>query len=199
MDNAVSLVQAYLRVNGYFTVAEYPVLEVSGRGHRMITDIDILAFRFSHAGHQPESAKRAELSELTSAPDPFLQSALGNADMLIGEVKEGPALLNGAARNPEVLAAALVRFGCCAPNEAAAVVQRLRNEGAADTAAGHRIRLVAFGGLPAGDVGPAAVVPMAHVVTFLSEFLRAHWNVLRHAQIKDPALGFLVTLEKATR
>lgn len=28
MDNAVALVQAYLHVNGYFTVAEYPVLEV---------------------------------------------------------------------------------------------------------------------------------------------------------------------------
>ena len=28
MDNAVALVQAYLRVNGYFTVVEYPVLEV---------------------------------------------------------------------------------------------------------------------------------------------------------------------------
>jgi len=25
MDNAVALVQAYLRVNGYFTVTEYPV------------------------------------------------------------------------------------------------------------------------------------------------------------------------------
>jgi hypothetical protein len=25
MDNAVALVQAYLHVNGYFTVAEYPV------------------------------------------------------------------------------------------------------------------------------------------------------------------------------
>ena len=27
MDNTVALVQAYLRVNGYFTVAEYPVIE----------------------------------------------------------------------------------------------------------------------------------------------------------------------------
>lgn len=27
MDTAVGLVQAYLRVNGYFTVAEYPVLD----------------------------------------------------------------------------------------------------------------------------------------------------------------------------
>ncbi len=30
MDNAVALVQAYLRVNGYFTVAEYPSLKQPG-------------------------------------------------------------------------------------------------------------------------------------------------------------------------
>lgn len=29
MDTAVALVQAYLHVNGYFTVTEYPVLEAS--------------------------------------------------------------------------------------------------------------------------------------------------------------------------
>lgn len=32
MDTAVGLVQAYLRVNGYFTVAEYPVLDATGPG-----------------------------------------------------------------------------------------------------------------------------------------------------------------------
>lgn len=47
MDNAVALVQAYLYVNGYFTVAEYPVLEaLKHAGYRTVTDIDILAFRF---------------------------------------------------------------------------------------------------------------------------------------------------------
>lgn len=51
MDTAVALVQAYLRVNGYFTVAEYPVVEATGGGrHRSLTDIDILAFRFPGAG-----------------------------------------------------------------------------------------------------------------------------------------------------
>lgn len=32
MDNAVALVQAYLRVNGYFTVTEYPVVEAMKSG-----------------------------------------------------------------------------------------------------------------------------------------------------------------------
>jgi hypothetical protein len=28
VDNAVALVQAYLRVNGYFTVSKFPVIEL---------------------------------------------------------------------------------------------------------------------------------------------------------------------------
>lgn len=43
MDNAVSLVRAYLHVNGYFTVCEYPVLEAARRSYRAVTDLDVLA------------------------------------------------------------------------------------------------------------------------------------------------------------
>ncbi|NIA02602.1 MAG: hypothetical protein GWO88_00070 [Planctomycetia bacterium] len=47
MDHAVGLVEAYLQINGYFTVAEYPVIESFGKNHYGIaTDLDILAFRF---------------------------------------------------------------------------------------------------------------------------------------------------------
>ena len=31
MDHAVALVEAYLQINGYFTVAEYPVIESFGK------------------------------------------------------------------------------------------------------------------------------------------------------------------------
>jgi hypothetical protein len=41
MDSAVALVQSYLHVNGYFTVAEYPVLEALREGTpRRVTDVD---------------------------------------------------------------------------------------------------------------------------------------------------------------
>jgi hypothetical protein len=47
VDHAVSLVQAYLQLNGYFTSSEYPIIASAGRsGVRTITDIDVLAFRF---------------------------------------------------------------------------------------------------------------------------------------------------------
>ena len=41
------------------------------------------------------------------------------------------------------------------------------------------------------------VISLKHVVSFLQDYLRQHWDVLRHAQFKDPAFGFLMTLEKA--
>ena len=34
MDTAVSLVETYLRVNGYFTVTEFPVVESSHGGEK---------------------------------------------------------------------------------------------------------------------------------------------------------------------
>ena len=79
MDTAVGLVQAYLRVNGYFTVAEYPVLDATGPGGpRTITDLDILAVRL----HRAPGA-----SGTVDAPlDPAL-GAGGGADMIVGEVK----------------------------------------------------------------------------------------------------------------
>ena len=38
MDNTVALVEAYLRVNGYFTVSEYPILEADFR--TLVADLD---------------------------------------------------------------------------------------------------------------------------------------------------------------
>ena len=51
MDHAVALVRTYLQLNGYLTVTEYPVLEAARHGgHRTLTDLDVLAFRFPGAG-----------------------------------------------------------------------------------------------------------------------------------------------------
>src|SRR5262245_18598254 len=51
MDPAVGMVESYLRVNGYFTVTEYPIVEASKYGeYRTATDLDVLAFRFPGAG-----------------------------------------------------------------------------------------------------------------------------------------------------
>lgn len=202
MDNAVALVQAYLHVNGYFTVTEYPVIEAMKRGgYQTTTDLDILAFRFPGAGRLvPAKGKRNSDQKIVFEPDPKLGCPVEHADMLIGEVKEGRAELNRGARNPEVLRAALTRFGCCPASHVSQVVEELLRRGYAITHAGHRVRMVAFGSVTESASGRGyEIISLGHVLRYLQEYLRKHWEVLRHAQFKHPAFGFLVTLEKALR
>jgi hypothetical protein len=192
-------VQAYLHVNGYFTVTEYPVLEAfSGKHGRSVTDLDVLAFRFAGAGHDVIRGRgRRPLGDRALVPDPILGCPTDRPDMIVGEVKEGVARLNAAMRDPLVLEVALSRFGCCSAEHAAALTRQLVARGHATTPAGHSIRMVAFGDSPDGAIQePWTTVPMRHVVLFLRGYLREHWAVLRHAQIRDPVLGMLALIEK---
>ena len=105
MDVAVTVVQAYLRVNGSCTVAEYPVLDAAHEPGRTMTDLDILAVRL----HRSVGATAAVDATL----DPALGAVPGAADMIVGEVKEGRPHPNPAMHDPAVLTTALTRFGCC--------------------------------------------------------------------------------------
>ena len=199
MDNAVALVQAYLRVNGYFTVTEFPVIEaLRGGAYRTATDLDILAVRFPGAGQLvPGSRRRSSADQEHTVTDPALGIPADHGDMLVGEVKEGRAVLNAAATDPAVLRTVLVRFGCCSREEAPTAVEALLREGSTLLPTGHRIRLVAFGSVTPGAGAKYLSVSLGQIVTFLQQYLRDHWEILRHAEYKDPALGFLVMLEKA--
>ena len=199
MDTAVALVQAYLHVNGYFTVVEYPVLEAYRREHaRTVTDIDILAFRFAGAGHDIVRGHQPRpLGDHAFATDPVLQCPADRPDMIVGEVKEGAARLNAAMRDPAVLAVAMSRFGCCSREHSGEVVRQLLSRGQVLTPAGHRVRLVAFGDIAGHDKPWACTaVPMRHVVQYLQNYLKDHWDVLRHAHIRDEAFGVLALIEK---
>ena len=197
MDHAVALVEAYLQINGYFTVAEYPVIESFGKQHfGVATDLDILAFRFPGAGRLVPGHG----DDGVFAPDPALGIDSNSADMLIGEVKEGQAELNRNARNPDVLRTVLARFGCCSLHDVDKTVQQLINKGKTDTHEGHRVRLMAFG----SSNGPSprgrySVLTLGHIAGFIEGYLDEHWEVLRHAQFKHPALGLFMVLEKARR
>lgn len=202
MDNAVALVQAYLRVNGYFTVAEYPVIEAMREGgYRAATDLDILAFRFPGSGQLvPRTGRGSSADSMVTVPlDPALAVARDEADMLIGEVKEGSAELNQATTDPAVLRAALARFGCCPPDHVPRLVEALLRHGNVTSPGGHRIRLVAFGSTAPGGSPRHSVILTGHVVAFLRRYLHENWDLLRSAEFKDPAFGFLMTLAKAER
>ena len=200
MDNAVALVQAYLRVNGYLTVTEYPVVEaVPSGGFQAATDLDILAFRFGHASMlgQPVSPTGAPHAGLLPV-DPALDLRPDLPDMIIGEVKEGRAMLNRGAIDQGVLTAAIARFGCCDAGEARAVVEDLLRRGRAKIPHGHRIRLVAFGSHPPETPSKHyEVILLGHILAFLREHLRRHWAVFQASETKDPALGFLKILMKS--
>lgn len=202
MDNAVALVEAYLRVNGYLTVAEYPVVEAGLYGsYQTRTDIDIIGFRFPGAGRLVSGViERRGHARRTFAPDPALECDGEHADMLIGEVKEGRSDLNPAIHDPAVLQAALARFGCSPGDVAARSVQALLSHGSTVLPSGHQVRMAVFGSVAdSGLRGVALQVSMGHIVDFLEQYIGEYWQVLRHSQFKDPAFGFLVTLEKARR
>src|SRR5262245_29091690 len=111
MDHAVSLVQTYLQLNGYFTSAEYPIMASAGRNSvRSITDIDILAFRFP-AGLTSAATKRAPKGLDVSDLDPGLGAPADSIDMIIGEVKEGRVGINTGIRDSEVLKVVISRLG----------------------------------------------------------------------------------------
>lgn len=199
MDQAVGLVQAYLRINGYFTVTEYPVIVRAESGdYRTATDLDLLAVRFPYAGASGRGAGKTDQSPGVGSPDPALGVAAGEADMLIAEVKEGRAELNSGATNPEVLRAVLNRFGCCDSEAALTVADQLRRQGKATLPNGHPVRLAAFGTSP-GDGGRYLRVTHAHILQFLEDYIRRYWSSLHVGEAKDPAFGFLLLEEKAKR
>jgi hypothetical protein len=199
MDHAVSLVQTYLQLNGYFTSAEYPIMASAGRdGARSITDIDILAFRFP-AGLAPTAPKHAPKGLDVSDLDPGLGAPPDSIDMVIGEVKEGRVGINTGIRDPEVLKVVINRLGDASANVRLAV-DELLTHGTTQLPSGVTLRMIAFGAFPPGaPVPPCRIISLGHVLEFLQRYVHRHWKVLRHLQFKDPALGFLMTLEKARR
>ena len=73
---------------------------------------------------------------------------IDQADMIVGEVREGSARHIPALSEPAVFEVALTRFGCCTADEAPGLTQRLLSHARAETEAGHVIRVVAFGDAP---------------------------------------------------
>lgn len=197
MDNAVALVQAFLRLHGYLTVTEFPVVRAArGGGQECLTDLDILAFRFGEAAGSCGPADGRSSSEFGT----LIGVPAGVPDMVIGEVKEGRAELNDAATRHDVLAAALERFGCCRHSEIDGIVHELLHHGRARTRHGHAVRLVAFGALAPGHREKRChVILLADVVAHLRGYMRRHWEVLQASASKDPGFGMLMTLEKADR
>jgi hypothetical protein len=198
MDTAVALVQTYLYANGFFTVTEYPILEQMDTANpRALTDVDVLAVRFPGAGSISVNEKTGGIEV---APDPVLEPSNELIDVIIGEVKEGAAELNKAARDPLVLRAAIGRVGMIKPEIADGLVEDLIETGTAIHPGGIRLRQMVFASKsPEQASTPYTWVSLGHITIWLTEQLRANWDSVKTVQSKDPALGFLLLHEKALR
>ena len=195
MDAAVAVVQAYLRFNGYFTVTEYDVIEALETGeYRTTTDIDVMAVRLPGAGRYLPGR------DITlSAPDPALEASDDQVDLIIGEVKQGAAELNRAARDPGVLRVALARFGAVAAHHADELVAELVRTGEVESPIGARIRLAAFGSKSGKPNPPYFVMTLGHMVRYLQRMTEEHWDVAKMMTFSDPAMSFISLAEKARR
>jgi hypothetical protein len=133
-----------------------------------------------------------------SGLDPGLGVPNDSIDMIIGEVKEGRVGVNSGWRDPEVLKTVISRLGQTGEEERA--VADLLCSGVARAGSGVVIRFIAFGAFPPGaPVPPCRIISLGHVVEYLQHYVRKHYGMLRHLQLKDPAFGFILALEKAKR
>jgi len=197
MDSAVELVRSYLKINGYFVITDYPVVEAIGHAQvRSITDLDILAVRFPGAGRL---VPQGEHGEMIGTVDPELKTNSTQVEFIIGEVKQGAARLNRGAHDPAVIRAALARFGSCPHNQTKDVVEDLLTSGLTTTPNGHHIRMMIFASYIEKNPGYGIhVITLGHMQHFITAYLREHWDILHETQFSDPAMNFLMMLEKAS-
>lgn len=198
MDIAVNLVESYLRFNGYLTITELDVSHRSPEGnYESITDVDVLAVRFPgdlyaiDVDHEPET--RPLLIE-----DPRLLLSDQIVDVIVGEVKQGPAKFNPALIRHEVLHHTLGRLDWIYEAELTEIVKDLQASGQSESpgrsGAIIRTRLVAFG---AGRGEPSwNTIPLGHVIGQVVSFLEQFEDVLRPGQISAPAPALLHLLVK---
>jgi len=197
MDTAVALVRSYLQANGFFTVTEYPILETIGAATRNVTDVDVLALRFPGAGGFGSDAPTGGIG---IEPDAKLGLSEDRIEFIIGEVKEGAAELNKAARDRAVVTAAVRRFGAMSAEVESELVRELIEDGVAVHPAGIRLRQIVFATKPPTDHGHAYHwMDIGHIAEWMTAQIREHWEQIKTVQSKDPALGFLVLFEKARR
>ena len=198
VDIAVSLVESYLRLNGYLTLSEFEIQSRAADGtFETVTDIDIMGIRFPgdvYAG-DPHDGGEARLLLLS---DDALRLVEGQIDVIVGEVKQGFVEFNPGIRRRDVLHQILRRVQWLFESDLDEVVRRLVKDGVCTVPARGggtaRVRLVAFGQAPGSDVH---TITHAHIVKTLLRFFSGEEHAFRPAQFSSPAPAMLSLLLKS--
>ena len=196
MDIAVNLVETYLRLTGYFTLSEFEVQRREDNGtYTTITDIDIMAIRTPgtiFVGDPHENTPDAIVLQ-----DPVLGLEDDVVDVIIGEVKQGHAVLNPGIKDHGVLHAMLRRVEWLYDTPIQDVVQELQRDMTCRTPARGggeiRTRIVAFG---RADRSTENTISISHMIDTIIGFFEEYEAAFRPLQFKDPAPAFLKLLHK---
>jgi hypothetical protein len=185
-----------LRLNGFFTVTEFPVVARTRRAALSLTDMDILAVRFPHAQHwiPGDGVADQELGR-----DKALDIDSESMQLIIGEVKEGKAWVNRSALKPQVLEAVVRRFGCC-EDHPKRIAHEILKFGSANTAVNGipcRVRLIVFGGVE-DEYHPTRYtsLPLKHVVEYMNAYMLKYADVFQPAELKDEGLSIMALMAK---
>lgn len=198
MDIAVDLVESYLRLNGYLTLSELEVQRRDRAGeYRVITDVDIMAIRMPGAQYVGDPHGRDDC-EMLLINDPALELSDDLVDVIVGEVKQGEAVLNPGLKDHRVLHSMLRRVEWLYDRPSEQVVSALQEDDLVVTPARNegrvRTRLVAFGRSPVTDVH---TISLSHMVDTLTGFFTTYEDAYRPVQFRNPAPAFLKLLMKA--
>lgn len=198
MDIAVNLVENYLRLTGYMTLSEFEVQRRDRAGKfRAVTDIDIMGIRFPGDIYIGDPHGRRDY-ELLVIDDPVLDLEDDCIDVIVGEVKQGEAVLNPGIKDHGVLHSMLRRLSWIYSEGLEPVIQGLQQDAIHFSPArgGGRIRtrLVAFG---RSKVSNLNTIALSHVVTTMLGFFEGHEDAFRPIQFREPAPAFLRLLLKS--
>lgn len=198
MDIAVNLVESYLRLNGYLTLSEFEIQARNERGiFESVTDVDIMAIRFPGDVFISDPHDGVE-ARMLAIVDPALLLQPDEIDVIIGEVKQGPAQFNPGLRRHVVLHSMLRRVEWLFVDDINRIVDELgahnlcmvpgRSGGMV------RVRLVAFG---RSDHNDLHTLSHGHIVTTMLGFLSGLDDAFRPVRFGDPAPAMLNLLLKA--
>lgn len=197
MDIAVNLVESYLRLNGYLTVSEFEIQERAPDGtFRSVTDIDVMGVRFPGEVFVGDPHEGPD-TKILALEDPVLRLEEGQIDVIVGEVKQGEAMLNPGMRRHSSLHGLLRRVEWLYDPPLARIVDDLADHrlcvAPARGGGTVRTRLVAFGRAPESTLH---VITHTHVVETMMRFFEGHDDAFRPIQFRDPAPAMLSLLLK---